>query len=198
MRLLFRRASKTIQLGTERFVLKSLSRRELARISYPWTNDPKMMEPLELNAGGWTLRAWEKQLFKPNNRDKFVFGIEERRSGAVIGYETAQVSRTKVAILSVAIGDQDWWGRGVVLESRSAVLDFLFGELRCVRASGMVFARNFPSVSNYLALGFRHEGTLREQFLRPDNTRGDGMVFGILREEWLNRRDQGQSNAKPP
>jgi ribosomal-protein-alanine N-acetyltransferase len=197
MRFSFRRANKAIQLETERFVLKSLSRRELARISHPWTDDPKIMEPLEQNPGGWTLRAWEKQLFKPNNRDKFAFAIKERNSGAIIGYETAQVSRTKVAILSVAIGDQDWWGRGVVLESRSAVLNFLFDELRCVRVWGIVFTRNFPSVSNYLALGFRHEGTLREQFLRPDNTRGDGMVFGILREEWLNRRGQGQFNAKP-
>jgi hypothetical protein len=35
-----------VRLETERFVLKSLTRRELAHISYPWTNDPKVMEPL--------------------------------------------------------------------------------------------------------------------------------------------------------
>ena len=194
---LFRRTGPPIRLETKRFVLKTLSRRDLAQISLPWTNDPIMMKPLELNAGGWTLRTWEKKLFKPNNRDKFIFGIQERASGAIIGYETAQISRTKVAILSVAIGVHDWWGRGVVMESRSAVIDFLFGELGCVRAWGIVFARNFPSVSNYLALGFQHEGTLREHFLLPDNNRGDAMVFGILREEWLTQRGKGQASAEP-
>jgi RimJ/RimL family protein N-acetyltransferase len=177
---LFRRTAPPIRLETKRFVLKTLSRRDLAHISLPWTNDPIMMKPLELNAGGWTLRTWE-----------------ERASGAIIGYETAQISRTKVAILSVAIGVHDWWGRGVVVESRSAVIDFLFGELGCVRAWGIVFARNFPSVSNYLALGFQHEGTLREHFLLPDNNRGDAMVFGILREEWLTQRGKGQASAEP-
>jgi RimJ/RimL family protein N-acetyltransferase len=184
-------------LETERFVLKSMARRELARVSYPWTNDPEVMEPLELKAGGWTPAAWEKQLVKSNNRDKFSFGIEERKSGAIIGYETAQISRTKVAILAVVIGDHSWWGQSVVVETRSAVLDFLFGEMGCVRAWGIAFARNFPSVSNYLSLGFHHEGTLRGHFLLPGEKRGDAMVFGILREEWLSRRSRGPADDKP-
>jgi RimJ/RimL family protein N-acetyltransferase len=155
------------------------------------------MEPLEFTAGGLTFRNWEKQIIKSNNRDRFIFGIEERNSGTIIGYETAQISRTKVALLSVAIGDHDWWGQGVVLESRSAVLDFLFGETACVRAWGITFVRNFPSVSNYLALGFQHEGTLRRQFLLPDDKRGDAIVFGILREEWLKRRSRGPADVQP-
>lgn len=194
---LFRRAAPAIRLETARFILKSLTRRELARISYPWTNDPDVMEPLEFTAGGLTFRNWEKQIIKSNNRDRFIFGIEERNSGTIIGYETAQISRTKVALLSVAIGDHDWWGQGVVLESRSAVLDFLFGETACVRAWGITFVRNFPSVSNYLALGFQHEGTLRRQFLLPDDKRGDAIVFGILREEWLKRRSRGPADVQP-
>lgn len=193
---LFRRAAPPIRLETERFILKSLTRRELARISYPWTNDPNVMEPLELTAGGWMFRSWEKQIIKSNNRDRFIFGIEERKSGTIIGYETAQISRTKIALLAVAIGDHDWWGQGVVLESRSAVLDFLFGETECVRAWGITFVRNFPSVSNYLALGFQHEGTLRGQFLLPDDKRGDAIVFGILREEWLSRRSRGPADVQ--
>lgn len=194
---LFRRSGPAIRLETERFVLKSLTRRELARISYPWTNDPAVMEPLELQAGVWTPRSWEKQLIKSNNRDKFSFGIEERRSGTMIGYETAQLSRTNVALLGVAIGDRDWWGKGVVVESRTAVLDFLFGVRECVRAWGIVYARNFPSISNYLMLGFQHEGTLRGQQLLPNAERGDAMVFGILREEWLNRRSPKSAHERP-
>lgn len=184
---LFGRSIPRIELETERFVLRSLRRRELARISYPWTNDPKVMEPLEFRTGGWTQRAWEKQLIKANNRDKFSFGIEERNSGTIIGYETVRIAR-QIAILAVVIGDQNWWGRGVVVETRSAVLDFLFVQLDCVRAWGVVFARNFSSVSNYLSLGFRHEGTLRGHFLLPGNERGDAMVFGLLREEWVRGR----------
>ena len=194
---LFRRSGPAIRLETERFVLKSLTRRELALISYPWTNDPAVMEPLELQAGVWTPRSWEKQVIKSNNRDKFSFGIEERRSSTMIGYETVQISRTNVALLGVAIGDRDWWGKGVVVESRAAVLDFLFRERECARAWGIVFARNFPSISNYLMLGFQHEGTLRRQQWLPNAERGDAMVFGILREEWLNRRSPESAYERP-
>jgi [ribosomal protein S5]-alanine N-acetyltransferase len=194
---LLRRSGPPIRLETERFVLNSLRRRQLAHISYPWTSDPKVMEPLELKAGGWTLRTWEKQIIKSNNRDKFIFGIEERKSGATIGYETAQISPAKVAILGVVIGDHAWWGREVVVESRSAVLDFLFGELGCARAWGIAFARNFPSIANYLTLGFQHEGTLRDHFSMPGEKRSDAMVFGILREEWLSRRNRGHADGSP-
>jgi RimJ/RimL family protein N-acetyltransferase len=185
---LFRRRGPPVQLETDRFVLDTLTRHELARISYPWTSDPEVMEPLEQEAGGWTLRSWEQRLLKSNNRDKFIFGIADKKSGAIIGYESAAISRTKVALLGVAVGDHGWWGKNVVLETRSAVLDFLFGQAGCVRVWGIVHSRNFPSVSNYLSLGFSHEGTLRGHFALPGEKRGEAMVFGILRDEWLARR----------
>jgi len=191
-----RRSAPPVRLETKRFVLKSLTRRELARISFPWTSDPEVMNPLELTTDGWTPRTWERHVLKPNNRDKFGFGIEERQGGSVIGYELVQVSRTKVALLGVVIGDHQWWGRGVVAETRSAVLDFVFNELECARAWGIVFARNFPSISNYLTLGFQHEGTLRQHYLVPGAGRGDAMVFGMLREEWIGRRNEGRPDER--
>ncbi|MCC6888160.1 MAG: GNAT family N-acetyltransferase [Hyphomicrobiales bacterium] len=182
---LFRRSmGAPIHLETPRFVLTSLSRRELAAISLPWTADPAIMEPLELQAGGWSLRRWRKQVVRPNNRDRFAFAIRTRADGGIIGYETAQISRTGVAILGVVIGDKSWWGRGVVVETRVAVLTFLFQTMQCARAWGVVYARNFPSISNYLALGFTHEGTLRQHFRLADGTRADAMVFGLTRQEW--------------
>jgi RimJ/RimL family protein N-acetyltransferase len=185
-----RRRGPPVRLETARFILKTLQRRELARISLPWTLDPEVMEPLEYAAGGWTLRRWEKALLKSNNRDRFCFGIEARESGAVIGYDTVQISRTNVAFMGVAIGDHKWWGRGTVLETRSALLDFIFDDKQCARVWAIVYSRNFPSIANYLALGFQHEGTLRSHTRLPNEARGDAMVFGICRSEWLNRRDQ--------
>ena len=193
---LFRRGGPPIRLETRRFLLKSLTRRELVQISFPWTTDPEVMEGMELRAGGWTRRTWKKQVIKPNNRDRFCFGIEDRKSRAIIGYEMVRISRTKVAALGVAIGDHDWWGQGVVVESRSAVLDFLFGKTDCVRAWGIVYARNFPSVSNYLTLGFTHEGTLRGHFLLSGDQHADALMFGIRREEWLARKRQGPGHEQ--
>ncbi len=196
IRLFRRRLDPPVRLETKRFVLKSLTRRELARASFPWTNDPEVMHSLELTPGGWTQRAWERHVIKPNNRDKFGFGIEERQSGSIIGYELVQVSRAKIALLGVVVGDHEWWGRGVVAETRSTVLDFVFNELECARAWGIVFARNFPSISNYLTLGFQHEGTLRGHYLAPGGGHGDAMVFGMLREEWAERRNAGASHER--
>jgi len=177
---------------TERFVLRTLSRGEAARISHPWSDDPAVMENFELRVGGWTRRAWRRRTPRTNNRTRFAFGIIPRETGRIIGFETVNLTPSGVATLGVMIGDRDWWGRRVVVESRGAVLDFLFTKTACARAAGAVHARNLPSIANYLALGFQHEGTLRRQLLKSDGSRADSLVFGILRDEWLARRAGGE------
>jgi RimJ/RimL family protein N-acetyltransferase len=184
---LFRRRGPEVRLSTPRFDIRTMSRAQFARLSLPWTDDAEMMESFERRSGGWTLRRWEKALFRPDNRHRFMFGIWARENGAFIGYEGVQINRSDVAYLMVAIG-REWWGRGTVVETRPAVLDHLFTRTACARAWGATHCRNLPSIANYHMLGFRHEGVLRGHLAMSDGTRGDAVVFGTTREEWLARR----------
>lgn len=174
-----------IRLETERFVLESKSRLQATLLSFQWTTDPEIMAPLGYPAGTWTWRSWYRNLRHFNNRKKFFLAIRPKSDRAPIGYESFEISSAGVALLTVAIGDRSWWGKGVVAETRPVVLDFIFEACKCHRAWGMPGTRNFPSIFNYQMLGFMKEGVLRRQTI--DHTTGkhqDHIVFGMLREEW--------------
>lgn len=134
-------------------------------------------------------RCWYRRHRKYNNRRKFCIGIRPKGESGLIGYELAEVSSRDVATLSVLIGDRAWWGKGVVQETRSAIIKFLFEQVGCARVWGTPNARNFPSVFNYQKLGFTFEGTMRQHSYDPrTKQRVDLLMFSILRDEWLERR----------
>ena len=176
-------------LHTERFILRSMTRLQACLATYPWTFDAEVMHPLGYPAGTWSRYSWYKRLKRYNNRQKFFLAIYPKGSREMIGYESFDVTSWGVASLAVAIGNRDWWGRGVVQETRHAVIDFLFDEVGCHRVWGMPTARNFSSIFNYQALGFTHEGVLRQQnFDHATQGLVDSVIFGLLRDEWLARR----------
>ena len=180
-----------VRLETPRFLLRSMTRLQAAWHSYPWTSDPAVMHPFGLPAGTWTRRSWYKRFRKPNNKRRFCLGIWPKDQSKMIGYESFDVSSRGVAVLSVLIGDHDWWGKGVVQETRGAIVDFLFEKAGCERVWGTPSIRNFPSVFNYQKLGFTCEGTLRKHGFDPGTQqRVDFFVFAMLREEWLKKSEQ--------
>lgn len=149
------------------------------------------MTPLGFRTGGWSLWRWRKKLRPADNRNKFRLGIIEKSSGRLIGFEIIRINEAGVASLMIAIGDKSWWGKGVVLETRSALLDFLFNVRECRRIAGSPSAHNYPAVFNYQRLGFTHEGTLRKHVLGVRGEENDDLLmFGLLREEWQATRTE--------
>jgi len=184
-----------VRLETERFLLRTLNRLQIVWYTYEWTFDPEVMNPYGLEAGIWTRRKWYRRYKKPNNRRRFYFGIWPKSSDKPIGLEVVDVDTRRVATLSVMIGDRCWWGRGVVQETRRAILAFVFDQLQCPRVCGMPSARNFPSIFNYQKLGFTCEGILRQHGIDPaTKQRCDIIVYSMLRNEWLEKH-KGEATA---
>lgn len=185
-----------VRLETPRFQLDSLSRLQIVWNTFPWTFDPVVMHPFGLEAGNWTRRTWYRRFRKLNNKRKFVLGIRPKGESKLIGFEVVEISTRGVASLSVLIGDRDWWGRGVVQETRAAIVDFLFDKAGCVRVWGTPSSRNFPSIFNYQKLGFTCEGTLRQQGFDPaTKQRVDFIIFAMLRDEWLAKHERQEAMA---
>jgi RimJ/RimL family protein N-acetyltransferase len=188
-----------VLLQTERFLLRSMTRLQAWRATYPWTSDAEIMNPLGYPAGTWTRYSWYKRLKRFNNRRRFFLAIQPRGNPAMIGFEMVDVSPAGSAFLTVAIADRTWWGRGVVREARGAVIDFLFDWVGCHRVWGTPRARNFASIFNYQSLGFTHEGVLRQNSVdQATRLRADDVIFGLLREEWLARRATGEPAGTAP
>ncbi|HEX7076226.1 MAG TPA: GNAT family protein [Hyphomicrobiaceae bacterium] len=179
------KVGRPVRLETSRFQISSLTPLQALWHTYPWTFDSEVMHSFGLPAGTWTRRSWYRRFRKSNNRRKFVLGIRAKHDNELIGLEIANVNSAGVAALSVLIGHRDWWGKGVVQEVRSAVIDFLFDQVGCSRVWGTPSSRNFPSIFNYQKLGFTCEGILRQHGLDPATKQHvDFVIFSMLRRDW--------------
>jgi RimJ/RimL family protein N-acetyltransferase len=180
-----KRPPRAPPLETERFVLRPMTRRAVSRASLRWTDDPEVMHGFGYSAGGWTLRRWRRTFRRFESRKRCCYGIYAKAGGRLIGYHVHEVmGQGRGATLLVLIGERDWWGRAVVTEVRSAVLDLLFHRQGLSRVSSTVRARNLPSIYNYRRLGFRQEGILREAATAHDGSPVDLVVFALLAREW--------------
>ncbi len=74
-------------------------------------------------------------------------------------------------------------GHGYATEATAAMVTFAFDELGAHRVAGRLDARNTASARLLERLGFRHEGTLREnEFVKGEWT--DEAIYAITEVEW--------------
>lgn len=66
---------------------------------------------------------------------------------------------------------------------------FFFGIVGIDKISGKAMARNMPTVYINKAMGLKVEVVLRKEWRMPDGSRVDLLQFGMLREEWQQRRE---------
>lgn len=195
--MLFKNKIKPITLHTERFTLERVTYRQLARKTFAWSNDAELMYLLGQPSTAWTWRKWLKT-FRPLRAERGIcWLIYPNGSDDLIGYHSVLFTKNNVGQLTVVIKDRDWWGKQLVIETRSAIFDYIFNKTQCHRLVGMPLARNMPSIFNYQALGFTTEGVLRKHTMdyeRDEMT--DIVIFGILREEWLDRQNTKSTSGR--
>ncbi|HXQ91702.1 MAG TPA: GNAT family protein [Nitrososphaerales archaeon] len=76
-----------------------------------------------------------------------------------------------------------YWRQGIMVEAVSAVLTWGFNELKLHRVEANPLAKNIPSRSLLLKLGFTYEGNLRERIYFRGHFE-DQLYFGLLKDIW--------------
>ena len=182
-----------LELKTERFVIRTMTREDVTDHFISWLADPEVMLGLNLPRRRLSRPQAVRYVLGHDNRTKFCLAICLNPDGPQIGFFIVNCDlRHKFAETSVVIGDRDFWGKNVVIETRSALLDFLFDQMNMHKVLGRPHGRNFSSIFNYKAMGFKCEAILREQMCSiQDENRLDQLVFGMLRDEWSARRQKG-------
>jgi ribosomal-protein-alanine N-acetyltransferase len=79
-----------------------------------------------------------------------------------------------------------YWRQGIMREALSAALTCAFTEMALHRVEAVVDDVNERSKGLLRALGFTHEGTLRQRFFFRDRF-WDEHYFGLLKDEWSAR-----------
>lgn len=174
-----------LQLETAHYIVRSMKPEDVTPDYLAWTQDEEIMYGVNSSPGRMTMTDLHRYVAKFNNRTSFHLGVFLKESGRLIGfYSIYWERRHNIAGTNVVIGDRDYWGKGVVLETRAAIIDFLFDRLKVAKVWGSPMARNIPSVFNYRAQGFKCEGVLRSHRVSPKGERLDQFMFGLFPDEW--------------
>jgi RimJ/RimL family protein N-acetyltransferase len=75
------------------------------------------------------------------------------------------------------------WGKGLMHEALTALVDYAFGELTLNRLEADIDPRNTASARSLERLGFSREGYLRERWI-VDGVVSDTALYGLLQREW--------------
>ena len=125
-------------------------------------------------------QAWSR-------REAVSYGIVVRESGALCGAVSVRLCmEDNRGELGYWIGEEHW-NRGYATEAAAQVLDFCFGHLNLNRVSAEYMKHNPASARVLEKCGMKHEGMLRQHYLKWGRY-VDAGVFGLLAEEWRQSR----------
>jgi [ribosomal protein S5]-alanine N-acetyltransferase len=152
-----------------------------------------------LHASAVVLRFWDSPPWdEPGRAERFIAScremaengsgirpvIERASDGAFIGW--CSVTRWNPVYRSATLSyvlDDGAWGHGYATEAVGALLQWAFDVLDLNRVQAETDTRNTASARVLEKLGFRREGTLREDCVVNGEV-SDSWVFGLLRSEW--------------
>lgn len=151
-----------------------------------WLNDYEVTRYLETGhfpSSPETIRKYLER-FEDSTTD-LIFAIVDTTTDQHIGNVTINrinwINRT--ADTGLIIGKKEFWGKGYAFEAWSLVLEYAFQRLGLRKIIAGAIVDNAPSITILKKLGFKIEGTFRQEFL-VDGEYKDGVRLGLLREEF--------------
>jgi RimJ/RimL family protein N-acetyltransferase len=129
------------------------------------------------------LEADYEQQWSQGGRDKgtFVIEVEGKCIGQCALFNFDTVGHT--AELGIAIGDKDYWGRGLGRETIRLLVHYGFQYHNLRKVWLRVLSKNERAIRAYTACGFVEEGRQRAH-VWSDGAHDDLLLLGLLRDEW--------------
>jgi RimJ/RimL family protein N-acetyltransferase len=161
----------------------------IAKAQTRWLRDSELLRLAESDpAQMWSekkRKEWaEKQMEKDGNNN-FRFSIRTLSDDLLIGEISIHPQWVDAdAWVGIGLGERDYWGRGYGTDAMRLIVQYGFIELNLQRVSLALHSYNDRALKSYEKVGFKVEGTLRQDTLR-EGRRTDGIFMGILRDEWL-------------
>ncbi|RPI78850.1 MAG: N-acetyltransferase [Desulfobacteraceae bacterium] len=174
----------------ERIRLRAIEREDIPTF-LRWFNDPEVRQYLLMFAP--MSRAQEERWFEStlNQKDDFLFAIEvhvEDKWAHIGNVGLHRIDwKNRTAVLGIALGEKDYWGKGYGTDSVRTVLQFGFGALNLHRIELEVFAFNPRALRCYEKAGFKKEGVRRSVHFHEGRYH-DAYYMGILQEEFAGQK----------
>ena len=162
-------------------------------------DDGDAQDLFALHSNARVLRYWDAPPWSdPARAERFIaacrqmaaegsgarLAVERASDGAFIGW--CGLIAWNPAYRSASLGycyDEAAWGHGYASEAARALLGWAYDTLDLNRVQAETDTRNVASARVLEKLGFRREGTLREDCV-VDGEVSDSWVYGLLRRDW--------------
>lgn len=161
---------------------------ELAKANVKWKRDSEAqrlgtLAPVQMLSEKKYKEDLEK---REENENAYRFAIRTLTDDLFIGTCSFWIESWNHgdAWLGIFIGERDYWGKGYGTDASRLLVSYGFNELNLRRISLGLHGFNERALKSYLKVGFVLEGRERG-FLPRDGVRYDGLLMGLLREEWL-------------
>ena len=179
---------QTITISLDDIRLRPLTEQDLEK-KVRWINDPDVNKYLHYELP-LELEKTKKWLAKTaNDETRYDFATEKIEKGekvpiGLIGlleinksYETAE--------FYITVGEKKYWKKGLGQKSLTILVEWAFNTVGLHKIWGTVRVNNLASIALMKKVGFKIEGTLREE-KKVGNKRFDVVRVGLLRHEFHN------------
>lgn len=183
--MLTHKGTKTIE--TERLILRPACAEDAEPMFANWASDPDVTKFLtwptheSVDVSRFVVESWATE---SNREDYYQWMIVLKALNEPIGSISVvdMDERIKKAEIGYCIG-KAWWGKGIMSEALSAVMEFLFREVGMNRIEARHDANNPASGRVMKKCGMVYEGTARQYGW---NNQGvcDICSYAVLREDW--------------
>lgn len=174
----------TIEIKTERLLLRKFSRNDAEHIFYTWTSDERVAQYTSWYAHGSIddTRAYVEYMVSRNSPSDYNWIIE--LDNKVIGSISVCYSDENLEIAGIAYTlGYAYWNKGYTTEAAKAVVKFLFEEVGYRKIIAGCDSKNIGSARVLEKVGMKREAVFREHIKRKDGTWGDDYQYGILKME---------------
>ncbi len=177
---------RNIRLKTDRFVIRTLRDTDASETIAKWLADAELMKNVNHKPERMSLLQLRRFISSYDQATRLLVGVFDAADDKPVGYYLIDINPPqRRATFNVVIGDRDYWGQRTVLETRAALMDYMFQYGAVEKLIGGPLARNFPAVFNYKAQGWKLEGLMKSHVLTAGGTgRIDQYQFAMLKDEW--------------
>ncbi len=163
--------------------LRPLEKRDI-ELKVKWYNDPQVNKTLILNEDLELAKSleWFDKAKNDDSRQDFII---ETKDGEPIGL-TGLLGIDRVhgtAECFCVIGEKRFWGKGIGTQVHSLLIQWAFDELNLHKIWALIYTNNPAIIKIIEKLGFKIEGTLREEKY-ISGKRIDLFRIGVLRNEF--------------
>lgn len=181
----------TIKIETERLILRRFTMKDAEAMFNNWASDEKVTEFLRwpvhqtMDITKKVLQEWVKSYKKD---DFYLWAIVLKELREPIGSISVVGKNEKLDIVHIGycIGSK-WWHQGITTEAFSAIIPFLFEEVKVNRIEAQHDPNNPNSGKVMLKCGLKYEGTLRQADF---SNKGivDASIYSLLASEYYARK----------